>query len=105
MPKSAISAPNRSDKQTLFSNLARCKTKPVFLSLMPGYNDSYMSHYQKGTLPKPLSTYFDEQATKLDYSTLLRMCENLEISHHHNKRSSQVSGTTNKDTNQIKDMV
>ncbi len=51
------------------------RQEPVILSLIPEYSKSYISLYEQGTLPKPLTDYYDERYLKLPFSDLLEQCE------------------------------
>ena len=40
--KPGVPAPTQAEMESFYSNLSKCKTKPVVLSLVPPYADSYV---------------------------------------------------------------
>ena len=49
--------------------------KKVILSLVAKHSDAYVPLYKRGTLPKPLTDYCDEQHLQLNYHDFLTRCE------------------------------
>ena len=67
-------APTLSEKEELYKQLAKGKTKPAVLSLIPEHNNAYVPQQPTANLPKPLTTLFAETNMKLSYIELLSAC-------------------------------
>ena len=52
-----------------------CSSKPVVMSLMNEFSDSYVPSSLDEYLPPVLSTYFDKELLNSDYDTVLSVCE------------------------------
>ena len=74
-----VSVPKATDSELdiFYSDLSKAKGKPVLLSLMPKYSDSYIPETEAGVLPKPLTDLHDPMAMKMNYSDLLDRCESI----------------------------
>ena len=68
------------DLSIFYDNLSKTKGKPVLLSLMSKYNDSYVPETEAGVLPKPLTSLHDSEAMKMSYPDLLSKCESISVS-------------------------
>ena len=55
----------------LYNFFSACKEKPSMLSIVPGFCNSYIPHSENGLLPKPLSSFFNEQLLEVSFSQLL----------------------------------
>lgn len=67
-------APTLSEKEEFYKQLAKGKTKPAVLSLLPEHNNAYVPQQPTANLPKPLTTLFAETNMKLSYIELLSAC-------------------------------
>ena len=65
------------DLNTFYDDLSKTKGKPVLLSLMSKYNDSYVPETEAGVLPKLLTSLHDPEAMKMSYPDLLSKCESI----------------------------
>jgi len=54
-------------------------TKPLVLSLVPQYSDSYVPKSSLENFPKPLKSLQQAECLKLSYTDLLDICESIEI--------------------------
>ena len=74
-PKPEIPAPTQAEVENFYSNLSKCQTKPVVLSLVPPYADSYV-------LPSYIMDLFDKNNLELPYNEPIKICQstNIEIS-------------------------
>jgi len=68
-----------SELEDLFHNLSCGGTKPLVLSLVPQYSDSYVPKSSLESFPKPLKSLQQSQYLKLSYNDLLDICESTEI--------------------------
>ena len=73
----AVSNPSEDDKDAFFKELSECRGKPVILSLIPCYNESYVPLYETGKVMKPLTELFSATISKLAYPDLLQKCEEI----------------------------
>ena len=78
-PKPEIPAPTQAEVENFYSNLSKCQTKPVVLSLVPPYADSYVLPSRK--IPT-IMDLFDKNNLELPYNELIKICQstNIEIS-------------------------
>ena len=65
------------DLSIFYDELSKTKGKPVLLSLISQYNDSYVPETEAGILPKSLTDLHDPEAMKMDYPDLLGKCESI----------------------------
>ena len=65
------------DLSIFYDELSKTKGKPVLLSLISQYNDSYVPETEAGILPKSLTDLHDPEAMKMDYPDLLDKCESI----------------------------
>ena len=65
------------DLSIFYNTLSKTKGKPVLLSLISKYNDSYVPETEAGILPKPLTSLHDPEAMKMSYPDLLNRCESI----------------------------
>lgn len=79
IPKPEIPAPTQTEMENFYFNLRKCQTKPVVLSLVPPYADSYVLPSQKILSVMDL---FNKNNMELPYNELLKICQstNIEIS-------------------------
>ena len=72
--------PDATKRQTLFTKLSECGTKPAFLSLVPGpLSDRYIPAVSKPNFPWPLQDLYDKRNLQLGYLELLSVCENVTV--------------------------
>lgn len=71
--------PSESEMQALFNNLSCGNTKPVILSLIPQYSQSYVPKSSLGTFPQSLKSLQKPEYINLNYLDLLDVCESTEI--------------------------
>lgn len=70
----SCSPTSQSEQLAFFKNIAACSTKPVILSLVPDYCESYIPKEPAG-LPKPLTNLFNEDYIDLSLDELQVKCE------------------------------
>ena len=56
---------------------SKLKVKPVLLSLISEFNDSYVPRYVSGILPKPLTYLYNEEALSMSFPDLLTKCNEI----------------------------
>ena len=71
--------PESSELDNFFTKLSQCSTKPVILSIVTPYSDSYIPKTIQPTYPKPLQQLYDEKYLDCNYLELLAVCEQVEI--------------------------
>ena len=71
----SIPEPTENDLELFYNDLSKTRGKPVILSLLPNYNESYIPAYESGILPKPLTELHNPEAMKMTYLELLNKCE------------------------------
>ena len=69
-----IKPPSQQELHLFYKNLSEAG-KPVILSLIPGFSDSFIPLSVKGIIPKPLTDLFKDEYLNLSYSELLKKCE------------------------------
>lgn len=69
-----VAAPTLNEKEEFYKQLAKGKTKPAVLSLIPEHNSAYVPRQPTANLPKPLTKLFVETNMKLSYIELLSAC-------------------------------
>ena len=74
--KPTIQKPSQEDLQLFFKSLNDCKDKPVCLSLVQPYSESFVS---KTRGIKPISDLFDEKYLDLNYIELLKKCNAVQL--------------------------
>ena len=72
-----VSKPSEEEKEAFYAELSQCKGKPVILSLIPDFNESYIPLYETGKTMKPLTELHSTAALKLSYPDLLQKYEEL----------------------------
>lgn len=78
--KSKIPEPTENELSALFEGLYNTNSKPAILSLIAPYSDDYIPQPMKENFPTVLTELRDENAIQLNYSELLKQCQNTEIS-------------------------
>ena len=68
-----------SELEDLLHDLSCGGTKPLVLSLVSHYSDSYMPKSSLETFPRPLKSLQQAEYLKLSYTDLLDICEFIEI--------------------------
>ena len=68
-----------SEMNVLFANLSLGGTKPLVLSLIQGYSDEYVPKSTLDTFPMPLKSLQQSSHIKLNYPSLLEVCQSVEI--------------------------
>ena len=71
-----VPVPAQGDMGTLFSDLSKCKIKPVILSLVEAYAESYFKSNRHITTVTDL---FDKKYLKLSYPELLTVCISIKL--------------------------
>uniref|UniRef100_A0A1X7UTK9 SWIM-type domain-containing protein n=1 Tax=Amphimedon queenslandica TaxID=400682 RepID=A0A1X7UTK9_AMPQE len=79
-PSKTINPPTDAEIQKLYSSLAKCKSKPAILSLTRDYSSSYIPLSLSPDLPSPLSALYNTEYLSSNYTDLLSLAEDLEIS-------------------------
>ena len=74
--KPEVPAPTQAEMESFYSKLSKCKTKPVVLSLVPPYADSYVLPSRK--IPTVMNL-FDQKNLVLPYNELLKICQSTNI--------------------------
>jgi len=59
----------------LYKRLSECNKMPSLLSIVPGYCDAYIPRSESGSLPKPLTSLFNEELIDASYSQLVDKSE------------------------------
>ena len=76
VPKPEVPAPSQAEVEEFYSKLSKCNSKPVVLSLVPPYAQSYV-------LPsRNISTVMDlfkKENLELSYNELLKLCQSTSI--------------------------
>lgn len=65
--------PTDEELDDLYKALATCG-KSAILSIIPNHCDDYVPVYVKGTVPPPLTNFFQEEYSALSYTELLDRC-------------------------------
>ncbi len=97
-----IKAPTPTELDEFYKEISTLG-KPVILSLIPGYSEPYIPLYSKGTLPNPLTNFFDTNNLKLSYPDLLTRSELLFNSY--NITSSQAKAVQEKTKDQANSKI
>ena len=71
-----IPVPTQGDMDTLFNDLSKCKIKPVILSLVEPYAESYIKSSRHITTVTDL---FDKKYLKLSYPELITVCMSIHL--------------------------
>ena len=66
-------------KSSLFAALNDTDSKPAILSLVQPYSDKYVPQPMTENFPPVLTELRNESAIHMNYSELLKMCQNIEI--------------------------
>ena len=53
--KVSVPEPTENDLELFYRDLSKTNGKPVILSLLPNYNETYIPAYESDILPKPLT--------------------------------------------------
>ena len=69
-----VKEPTVEELERLYKQFSECERKPA-LSIVPDFCDSYIPLSESGSLPKPLSIFFDDQLLDSPYSQLLEKSE------------------------------
>ncbi len=67
--------PTLAELTSFYTALLNTKTKPVALSLVPGFCESYVPAQLTGILPAPLSELYQKEYCDLSYPDLLSLCK------------------------------
>ena len=70
----STSTPSQDELHSLYRELSK-SGKPVLLSLVPEFSESYVPMCMSGTIPQPLTDHFDKSYLDLSYPDLLNKCE------------------------------
>jgi len=76
-PRLEIPKPTEEDLRNHHLQLSRMKGKPILLSFVSEFNESYVPKYISGTLPVPLTHLYDKTALSLSFPELLNKCDDL----------------------------
>ena len=74
--KPEVPAPTQAEMESFYSEISKCQTKPVLLSLVPPYADSYVLPSRK--IPT-IMDLFDKNNLELPYNELLKICQSINI--------------------------
>lgn len=74
--RSNIPSTSSEEQLQFFKNIAACSTRPVILSLVPKLNETYIPK-ENNTLPKQLTTLFNQDNINLPFDELLLKCKDL----------------------------
>ena len=66
--------PSQKELHSLYTDLAKTG-KPVLLSLLPKFCESYIPLCMRGIIPRPLTDLFNKSYLELSYPDLLNKCE------------------------------
>ncbi|XP_041349329.1 uncharacterized protein LOC121368656 [Gigantopelta aegis] len=78
--KALIPEPTEQELSVLFKSLYDCRdSKPALLSLIPPYSDGYIPTPMEKNFPILLTELRDESAVYLNYSELLKKCQDIDI--------------------------
>ena len=69
-----IKPPSQEELNFFYKSLSE-DGKPVILSLIPGFSDSFIPLSVKGIIPKPLTDLYKDEYLNLSYPELLNKCE------------------------------
>lgn len=72
--RARTASPTLDEKEEFYKQLAKGKTKPAVLSLIPEHNNTYVPRQPSANLPKPLTELSIETNMKLSYIELLSAC-------------------------------
>ena len=72
-----IPKPTEGELHQCFVNLSKTEGKPVLLSTIPDFSDSYIPVSHLPNFPKPLTELFDPTVMTLSYPELPQQCEEL----------------------------
>ena len=75
--KVQIPPPTEDDVKSYCLKLSKLKVKPVLLSIISGFNDSYVPKYVSGLLPKPLTYLYNEETLSMPYPDLVAKCDEI----------------------------
>ena len=67
--------PTEEELEMLYKKLSECKKMPSLLSIVPGYCDAYIPRSESGSLPKPLTSLFNEELIDASYSQVVDKSE------------------------------
>ena len=74
--KPEVPAPTQAEMKNFYSELSKCKTKPVVLSLVPPHADSYVLPSRK--IPT-IMDLFNKNNLELPFNELLKICQSINI--------------------------
>ena len=77
--KRSITETTQKEMNNFYKTISEAKTKPAILSVIPGYNKSYVPK-ETLQLPKPLTFLFHEENAKMSFKELMVLCEATKIS-------------------------
>ncbi|PFX15513.1 hypothetical protein AWC38_SpisGene20263 [Stylophora pistillata] len=72
----SVPVPTQGDMDALFSELSECKIKPVVLSLVQPYAESYVKSSRHITT---VTDFFDKKYLELSYPELLKVCMSIKL--------------------------
>jgi len=75
--KLEIPLPTEEDLRNHHLQLSTMKGKPILLSFVSEFNESYVPKYISGKLPVPLTHLYDKTTLLLSFPDLLNMCNEL----------------------------
>ena len=76
VPNPEVPAPTQAEMENFYSNLSKCKSKPVVMSLITPYAQSYVLPSRK--IPT-LMDLFKKENLELPYNELLQLCQSTNI--------------------------
>ena len=65
--------------RAFYVNLSKCGTKPVILSIVPGYIKSCEPSLLKSSYPQSLKDLYKKEHVTLNYEKLIDICNNVDI--------------------------
>ena len=72
-----IKEPTESEMNSFYECLDGAKKKPAILKIIQPYANSFVPKVLSAELPKPISSFYNPDALKMDYIELLAECERL----------------------------
>ena len=73
------SRPTELELKSFFDKISRCKSKPAILSLIPDYQDRYISKSSLPSFPVCLNDLYDPSLALANYSDLLQRSESVQV--------------------------
>ncbi|XP_066288919.1 uncharacterized protein [Branchiostoma lanceolatum] len=70
---------DKAEQLQFFYNISNSGSHPQILSLVPPFNDNYVTREAVPVLPTPLSDLYDENCAELSFNELCEKCEEISI--------------------------